>query len=102
MFELWHGEDVDPANAYASGYRVNGEGSFEPEEAKAAADEFRSNHPGARFVVDDWFSAGDRYVLRMHVGSRRGIEVFEVRDDRIVDVWLAWDGGDPDAEASEK
>ena len=61
----------------------------------------------------DWFSAGERYVLRMeltgtHTGSAfrtsigeipptgrpvraSGLEVFTLDDDRIVDVWLGWD-----------
>jgi predicted ester cyclase len=75
----------------------------------------RASFPDLQFTVEQSFSAGDRHVLRMKVTGTHtgepfesevgtaaasgrsiefgGIEVFEVRDDRIVDVWIGWNFG---------
>jgi predicted ester cyclase len=115
MLALWNGmTDVDPADVYAAGCFVNGgPESFDAADVIAIVSDYRAAFPNLRWSVEEWFSSGDRHVLRMraagtHTGGpfttevgiaeaagegidMAGIEVFEVRDDRIVDVWLSWD-----------
>jgi predicted ester cyclase len=115
MLALWNGAtDIDPADVYVAGCLLNGgSASFEPDAVMANIGDYRAAFPDLRWSVEEWFSAGDRYVLRMrcagtHTGAPfttelgaakaagervefAGIEVFEVKDDRIVDVWLGWD-----------
>jgi hypothetical protein len=115
MLALWNGAtDIDPADLYVAGCLLNGGPvSFEPADAAAGIADYRAAFPDLRWSVDEWFASGNRYVLRMrctgtHTGAPfatelgeveaagtsvefGGIEVFEVRDDRIVDVWLGWD-----------
>lgn len=114
MLALWNGGDVDPATVYARGCTVDGGAeTFEPEEVPPEVARYRSAFPDLRWTVTRSFSAGSRHVLRMeatgtHTGepfaaeigtaaaqggsfTLQGIEVFEVRDDLIVDVWQAWD-----------
>jgi hypothetical protein len=114
MLDLWNGAtDLDPAEIYAAGCLTNGgPESFEPAEIIPTVATWRAAFPDLCWNVEEWFSAGDRYVLRLraagtHTGTpfttavgtaeaagRRidfnGLEVFEVRDDRIVDVWIGW------------
>lgn len=114
MLALWNGERVDPADVYASGCRLNGgPATFEPEEVAHAVATLRSAFSDLRFAVTASFRAGNRFVLSMTAAGTTsgapystpigvaavsgaavelpGIEVFEVRGERVVDVWLAWD-----------
>ena len=116
MLELWNGGGGDPAAVYASGCTLDGgPTTFEPDEVAVEIRALRSAFPDLEFVVDDAFAAGGRYVLKMrargsHSGEpfrteiglaepsgqpveMSGIEVFEIRDDRIVDVWVGWNFG---------
>jgi len=116
MLKLWNGGDGDPADVYARECLTNGgPETFHPEEVLPVIANYRTAFPDLRWEVENWFSASDRYVLRMkasgnHTGGAfaseigtalptgrpiafHGIEVFEVRDDRIIDVWLGWDFG---------
>jgi predicted ester cyclase len=110
---LWQGEDIDPADIFARGCVMNeGESTYDPEDVLPWVANLRTAFPDIRFAVEGWFSAGTRYVLRFcargtHTGpfateigtaapsgkpfTAHGIEVFDVRDDRIVGVWEAWD-----------
>jgi len=114
MLELWNGEEIDPASVYAPGCRLNGgPATFDPPEVASEVAALRAAFPDLRFTVEDGFRAGDRHVVRLRAAGRhtgtgftteigtaaptgatialRGIEVFEVVDDRIVDVWVGWD-----------
>ena len=116
MLDLWNGAEVDPADVYVRGCATDGGAStFDPEEVVPVIATFRSAFPDLLWRVEDWFAVGDRYVLRMtatgthtgepfpsdigtaqpggHAIALRGIEVFEVANDRIIDVWLGWDFG---------
>ena len=116
MLELWNGADVDAAEVYARGCSVDGgPATFEPDEVVPEIAKLRASFPDLRFSVEHSFTAGDRHVLRMHAtgthtgeafpteigtaaaeGQRiafGGIEVFEIRDDRVVDVWIGWNFG---------
>jgi predicted ester cyclase len=114
MLALWNGDEIDPALVYVDECLANGGPG--PEEVAAIVAKYRAAFPDLRWNVDDWFVAGNQYVLRMHAAGTHsggmfssavgdatpserpivfhGIEVFEVRDDRIVDVWLGWDFGE--------
>jgi predicted ester cyclase len=115
MLDLWNGSAVDPAEVYSSGCVENGESTFEPDEVLPSIDILRSGLPDLHFSVQDSFRAGSRYVLRLlakgthkgdlqtplglakptgHLVLMRGIEVFEVANDRIVGVWVGWNFGD--------
>ncbi|TMK73659.1 MAG: ester cyclase [Actinobacteria bacterium] len=91
MLDLWNGGDVDPADVYASVAD-----DLEPTIAK-----FRAAFPDLRWEIDEWFVAGDRYVLRMHatgtyIGQTfrfEGVELHRVHGDRIVDSDQVWDLG---------
>jgi predicted ester cyclase len=105
MLALWNGQDDDPAEVYGD----------VPDDVPATIARYRSAFPDLCWVVDEWFAAGGRYVLRMrasgtHTGTPfeselgtaqptggsftiHGIEVHEVRGDRIVDGWQVWDLG---------
>jgi predicted ester cyclase len=114
MLSLWNGALVDPREVYASPCLIaGGPVSFQPEDAFEDVSTWRAAFPDLRWEVLDWFSANERYVLRMqltgtHTGGvfgtsigevpptgrsvrAGGVEVFIVEDDRIVDVWLGWD-----------
>jgi hypothetical protein len=113
MLELWNGGADDPAAVYASGCTLDGgPTTFEPDEVAVEIASLRAAFPDLRFVVDETFSAGARHVLKMraagsHSGApfrteigiaapsgrpveMRGIEVFEIKDELIVDVWVGW------------
>jgi predicted ester cyclase len=115
MLDLWNGGAIDPADVYGSGCVENGDSTFEPQEILPSIHTLRSGLPDLHFTVEDSLRAGDRYVLRLraegkHAGvlqtplglakptgrsiSMRGIEVFEVSNDRIVSVWVGWNFGD--------
>jgi hypothetical protein len=102
MLSLWNGEAVDPAAVYAPRCVQDGESSFAPADVAADIEALRTGAPDLRFVVDEWFAADTRYVLRMrasgtHLGelatpigqapatgatiAMRGIEVFELDRD---------------------
>jgi predicted ester cyclase len=105
MLDLWNGADVDPADVYAR----------TPEDVLPTIAKYRSAFPDLRWAVDESFAVGDRYVLRMHatgthtgepfeseIGTAEatggtftmeGIEVLEIRDDRIADARQVWDVG---------
>jgi ketosteroid isomerase-like protein len=105
MLALWNGGAIDPAEVYAA----------PADDLVPTVAGYRAAFPDLRWVVDEWFAAGDRYVLRMHatgthtgdpfeseIGTAeatgepftmQGIEVLEIRDDRIVDGWQVWDMG---------
>jgi predicted ester cyclase len=113
MLALWHGQDVDPTDVFAHGCLLNdGEATYDPEDVLPWIANLRTAFPDIRFSVEGWFAAGTRHVLRFsahgtHTGSfvteigmaepsgraftAHGIEVFDIRDDRIVGVWEAWD-----------
>lgn len=115
MLSLWNGEGVDPASVYVPDCLQDGHSRFGPTDAAAEVAALRTGIPDLRFEVDDWFAVENRYVLRMrasgtHLGelatpighanatgatvAMRGIEVFELEDDRIVGVWVGWNWGD--------
>ena len=104
MLDLWNGGDVDPVTVYADNCLSDGgPETFQPSEVTPIIADYRSAFPDLRWAVEEWFSTGDRYVLRMqakgtHTGSTfvsalgetaasgnpvvlKGIEVFEVRDE---------------------
>jgi predicted ester cyclase len=114
MLAVWNGADVDPADVYVAGCLLNGgPDSFEPAGVSATVATYLAAFPDLRWNVEEWFASGDRYVIRLraagtHTGGpftteigtapaagerveMGGLEVFEVQDDRIVDVWLGWD-----------
>ncbi len=113
MLALWNGAAVDPADIFARGCLMNdGESRYDPEDVLPWVGKLREAFPDIRFEVAAWFSADSRYILRFrasgtHLGAfeteigtarptgkpftAHGIEVFDVRDDRIVGVWEAWD-----------
>ncbi len=116
MLDLWNGADVDPGSVYIRDCLTDGgPETFQPEEVTPIVAKFRSAFPDLHWEVEEWFAAGLRYVLRMrasgtHTGTTfgsaigeaqpmgkpvafYGLEVFELREDRIVDVWLGWDFG---------
>jgi predicted ester cyclase len=116
MLDLWNGGDLDPADVFARGCLVDGGvATFEPGDVAREIAKIRASFPDLRFTVEQSFSARGRHVLRMkatgsHTGDpfetevgtaaatgRRiefgGIEVFEIRDNRIVDVWIGWNFG---------
>ena len=86
-----------------------------PEDVLPTIAKYRAAFPDLLWVVDQWFRAGERYVLRMHASGTHtgapfeselgtaeatgaaftihGIEVVEIRDDRVVDGWQVWDLG---------
>lgn len=117
MLELWNGSGDNPADVYAAKCLLNGgPTTFEPREVEADIRTLRGAFPDVRFLVDDAFAADSRHVLKMrargtHSGAAfdsdigkaqpsgrafemHGIEVFEIRDDRIVDVWIGWNFGE--------
>jgi SnoaL-like polyketide cyclase len=91
MLELWNGGDVDPADVYTS----------VADDLVSTVARFRAAFTDLRWEIDEWFVAGDRYVLRMHATGAHaaqpfkfeGIELHRVRDDRIVDSDQVWDLG---------
>jgi predicted ester cyclase len=113
MLALWNGEDTTASEVYADPCTIDG-GRRSFDTARVAEDvrALRAAAPDMRFEVEDHFATGERHVLRLvargtHTGEPfgtelgdapargaklelRGIEVFELRDDRIVDVWLGW------------
>jgi len=113
MVALWHGEDVDPASVFARGCILNnGDATYDPEDVLPWVRTLRAAFPDLRFEATSWFEAGARYVILFrasgtHTGAfetaigtaqptgkavvAHGIEVFEIRDDRVVAVWEAWD-----------
>jgi predicted ester cyclase len=116
MLALWNGKNVDAAQVYAEPCTVDGgRASFGPPQVAEDVRALRAAAPDIRFELEDHIRAGDRHVLRLvargtHTGEPfrteigeapargvelelRGIEVFELRDDRIVDVWLGWNFG---------
>lgn len=113
MLDLWNGAGIDPGDIYARGCSVNGGAeTFDPEEVAAEVAVWRASFPDLRFTVEASFAACPRYVLRLeaagtHTGTPfrteigtakasgqrimlQGIEVFEIRNDKIVDVWIGW------------
>lgn len=116
LLDLWNGHEVDPADVYARGCTVDGGTSaFDQGDVLPEIEKYRSAFPDLRWSIERWFAVGDRYVLRMqatgtHTGAPfpselgtasatgrpfalQGIEVHEIRDDRIIDVWQTWDLG---------
>jgi hypothetical protein len=113
MVSLWNGEDIDPTEIFARGCRLNdGESTYEPEDVLPWVRKLHAAFPDIRFEIAGWFAADTRYVLRFrasgtHKGpfetlvgtaqpsgkrfTAHGIEVFEIREDRIIGVWEAWD-----------
>lgn len=113
MVNLWNGENIDPASIFARGCRMNdGESTYDPEDVLPWIQKLRAAFPDIRFEVAAWFVANSRYVVRFkaagtHAGqfsteigtaqptgarfSVHGIEVFDLREDRVVGVWEAWD-----------
>ena len=115
MLQLWNGEELDPGTIYAPRCLENGSATFEPYDVVPQIEGLRSAMPDLTFVIDDWFSCDDRYVLRMHTDgtlqgplqtrlgtapptrrtiSMTGIEVFRVAEDRIIEVWVGWNFGE--------
>jgi predicted ester cyclase len=113
MVALWHGEDVDPASVFASGCVLNdGEATYQPEDVLPWVRKLRRAFPDIHFEVVASFAADARYVILFRVSgthtgtfetaigtapptgnavTAHGIEVFEIRDERVVAVWEAWD-----------
>jgi hypothetical protein len=56
---------------------------------RAFWDQFFASNPGATFVAEEQFAAGDRCVVRWRydwgTGHVRGIDVFRVRDGRVAE-----------------
>jgi predicted ester cyclase len=116
MLALWHGKNVDPASVFARGCILNdGEATYDPEDVLPWVRKLRAAFPDLRFEIAAWFAADARYVILFrasgtHMGAfetaigtaepsgkavvAHGIEVFQIRDDRIVGVWEAWDWRD--------
>ena len=116
MLALWNGEEVDARTVYAYGCGLNDrEETFDPDAISPEVQALRTAFPDLRFDVLNWFAADSRYVLRLRAeGTHRGplstpigevlptgrsitmhgIEVFEVRDDLITGVWVAWNYGE--------
>ncbi|MBA3738227.1 MAG: ester cyclase [Actinobacteria bacterium] len=115
MLALWNGDQVDAGEVYAEGCRENGETTFGPDDVLPEIRALREAFPDLCFSVKRWFRAGDRFVLLMQTGgthqgplttplgtaapngrsvSMSGIEVFEVKEDRVVDVWVGWNWGE--------
>jgi predicted ester cyclase len=115
MLDLWNGDAVDPAEVYAPGCIENGDSTFEPAEVLPGIHALRSGVPDLHFTVEDSLRAENRFVLRLravgiHAGvlrtplgsakptgrsiSMHGVEVFEILNDRIVNVWVGWNFGD--------
>ena len=70
MLALWNGGEADPAEVYARGCTVDGGvTTFDPEEVVPEIAKYRSAFPDLRWTVDQWFAAGERYVLRMHASG---------------------------------
>jgi hypothetical protein len=96
---------VDPAEVYAP----------VPDDVPPTVAKYRASFPDLRWTVDEWFAAGSRYVLRMRASgiftgapfesdigvagptgrafTIDGIEVCDIRDDRIVGGFQVWDMG---------
>ena len=112
MLRLWNGESLDPAGIYAPTCAYNGTSSFTPDEIVGDIARLRASLGELRFSVDAWTGADHWHLLRLsaagiHHGDLvtplgtappsglrlqlRGLEAFEVVDDRIVAVWLTWD-----------
>jgi steroid delta-isomerase-like uncharacterized protein len=113
MLELWNGGDVELADEVYAPECIGADGkTFGPDEVRAEVQRLRDAFPDQRFEVERELATGRETVLclRWHgthrgayespVGtiepterpfSVRGIEIFEVRDDRITGVRLTWD-----------
>jgi steroid delta-isomerase-like uncharacterized protein len=112
MLELWNGGDVDAIAEIYSPECVDKHGRrLEPAAIREEIMELREAFPDQRFEVERELDAGDAVVLCLrwhgtHHGTfasslgaiaptgRRfsisGIEIFDVRDDRVVRAWMAW------------
>ena len=115
MLALWNGESVDPSTVYSHGCIENdGEEIFDPQDVLPRIEMLRGAAPDLEFSVANAFVADTRNVVRLRAsGTHRtalttpigtltgtnqqfemnGIEVFDVRNDRIVAVWTSWDWG---------
>ena len=111
MLSLWNGAPIDPAELYAPICVENGTSSFTPDDIARDIAHLRGALADLAFTVESWTSAGPLFLLRLvaeglHTGTLEtplgkaeasglrlrmsGLEVFEVRDDRITSVWLSW------------
>jgi hypothetical protein len=115
MLALWNGEPVDPATVYSRHCVANdGEHVFDPEDVLPQIAMWRDAAPDLNFTVLNAFLAESRNVVLLkatgtHNGDLKtpigtlartgqpfamnGIEVFDVREDRIAAVWVSWDWG---------
>jgi hypothetical protein len=113
MVALWNGEAVDPGDIFARGCSLNeGEATYDPEDVLPWVRKLREAFSDIVFEVVAWFAADTRYVVffrargthtapfETEIGTVQpagksfavhGIEVFDVRADRVVGVWEAWD-----------
>jgi predicted ester cyclase len=115
MLSLWNGAAVDAGIVYSDECLQDGESTFGPADVVTDVAALRRGIPDLHFAVEEWFAAGNRYVLRMRATGTHaselatsiglapatgatlaihGIEVFEVDADRIVGVWASWNWGD--------
>lgn len=111
MLRLWNGEPLDPGEIYAATCDQNGTSTFTPGEIPGDIARLRTSLEGLRFTIDTWTAAEPWYLLRLvaegthradlvtALGTApatglplrlRGLEAFEVHDDRITAVWLEW------------
>jgi hypothetical protein len=113
MVALWNGEPVDPRDIFARGCVLNdGEATYDPEDVLPWIRKLRAAFPDIAFEVVAWFAAETRYTVffrargthtglfETEIGTARptgnpfavhGIEVFDVRDGKVVGVWESWD-----------
>ena len=91
MVDLWNGRGVDPHDVYAT----------VPEDLVPTIARYRAAFPDLRWEIDEWFAAGERYVLRMHATGTHGaepvrfegIELHTIRNELIVASDQVWDMG---------
>jgi predicted ester cyclase len=113
MVAFWNGEVVDPGTVFAPGCVLNdGEATYGPSDVVPWVRKLHDAFSDIRFEVVAWFAAETRYVVHFrahgtHTGTFQteigtapptgksfavhGIEVFDLRDGRVVAVWEAWD-----------
>jgi len=113
MLELWNGGDLDLVDEVYASDCVRGDGRpLGPDDVRDGLIALREAFPDQRFSVEDEFHHGAKVVMCLcWSGSHRGrfmsplgtieatdrqfsvsgIEIFEVRADRVARVSLAWD-----------
>ena len=88
MLALWNGEAVDAADVYSQVCTVDGgRATFSPQQVEDDVRALRAAAPHTGEPVGTELGSAPASGARLEL---RGIEVFELQDDRIVDVWLGW------------